>query len=110
MIQSKSWTRKFLLPLAVALLLAMSVEQSGSSGRAKEGLTPQATVYYVAQGGDDSNPGTANQPWQTIQKAANTLVAGDTVYVRSGTYPEQVIPQNSGSASNYITYAAHPGE
>jgi hypothetical protein len=88
----------------------MSVKQSGSNGRAKGMLTPQAMVYYVAPSGKDSNPGTASQPWQTIQKAANTLVVGDTVYIRAGTYPEQVVPQNSGSAGNYITYAAYPGE
>jgi len=49
-------------------------------------------------------------PWQTIQKAANTLIAGDTVYIRAGTYHERVTPQNSGSAGNMITYAAYPGE
>jgi hypothetical protein len=64
----------------------------------------------VAPSGKDSNPGTANQPWHIVQKAANTLVAGDTVYIQAGTYPEQVVPQNSGSAGNYITFAAYPGE
>lgn len=73
-------------------------------------LTPQGTIYYVATTGDDDSPGTIDLPWQTVQKAANTLVAGDTVYIRAGTYPEQVIPQNSGSAGQYITYAAYPGE
>jgi hypothetical protein len=68
-------------------------------------------VYYVAPTGNDSNPGTETQPWQTIQKAANTLTSGDTVYIRAGIYREQVIPQNSGSDSNhYITYTAYPGE
>ena len=55
------------------------------------------TTYYVAKTGSDSNPGTEAQPWLTIQKAANTMVAGDTVYIKQGTYTEQVIPQNSGS-------------
>jgi hypothetical protein len=32
------------------------------------------------------------------------------VYIRAGTYPEQVIAQNSGNAGNYITYAAYPDE
>jgi len=45
-----------------------------------------------------------------MQKAANTLAAGDTVYIRAGTYTEQVTPQNSGGAGNTITYAAYPGE
>jgi hypothetical protein len=67
-------------------------------------------IYYVAPSGNDDNPGTVAYPWRTIQKAANTMVAGDTVYIRAGTYPEQVIPQNSGSAGQPITYAAYPGE
>jgi hypothetical protein len=71
-----------------------------------------ATDYYVATNGNDSNSGTSiNSPWRTIQKAANTLVAGDTVYIRAGTYNEQVIPQNSGSSTGgYISYTAYAGE
>ncbi len=71
---------------------------------------PHAAMYYVAPDGDDANAGTAAQPWRTIQKAANTLLVGDTVYIRAGTYHERVTPQNSGSAAGLITYAAYPGE
>jgi hypothetical protein len=39
--------------------------------------------YYVAPNG---NPGDVNHPWCTIQHAADTMVAGDTVLIRSGTY------------------------
>ena len=63
----------------------------------------QGNIYYVAPTGDNENPGTLDDPWQTIQKAAETLVAGDTVYIRAGTYFEQVIPLNSGSSSHFIT-------
>ena len=66
--------------------------------------------YYVAPNGDDANPGTEAQPWRTIQKAADTLVAGDTVYVRAGTYAERVVPRNSGAEDSAITYTAYPGE
>ena len=69
----------------------------------------QARFYYVATSGHDSNPGTEDQPWRTIQKAAQTLTAGDTVYIQSGIYNERVIPKNSGSPGNYITFAAFPG-
>ncbi len=72
--------------------------------------TSSGTVYYVAPTGSDSNPGTEAKPWRTVQKAADTLVAGDTVYVKAGTYHERVQPQNSGSADNTITYAAYPGD
>ncbi len=72
--------------------------------------TPPAAAYYVAPTGNDSNPGTLDQPWQTIQHAADTLVAGETVYIRAGTYRERVVPQNSGSPGSEITYTAYPGE
>ncbi len=41
-------------------------------------------------------PGTLAQPWLTIQKAADTLVAGDTVKILPGTYAEKFTPKNSG--------------
>ena len=72
-------------------------------------VAASAATYYVAKTGSDSNPGTEAQPWLTIQKAANTLVAGDTVYVKAGTYEEIVRPVNSGTEGNYITYSAYPG-
>lgn len=67
-------------------------------------------IYYVAPDGDDANSGSITHPWRHIQKAADTLQAGDTVYIKAGTYAERVKPQNSGSADNYITYAAYPGD
>lgn len=82
----------------------------GPRGPIEKPVTPHAAIYYVAPGGNDSNPGTIDQPWHTIQKAADTLSAGDTVHIRAGTYHEQVMPQNSGSAGHLITYAAYPGE
>ena len=46
--------------------------------------------YYVDRDlGSDSNPGFQNLPWQTIQKAANTLSPGDTVTVIAGNYSEK---------------------
>jgi len=72
-------------------------------------VAASAATYYVAKTGSDSNPGTEAQPWLTITKAANTMVAGDTVYVKAGTYSEQVIPANSGTSGSYITYSVYPG-
>jgi hypothetical protein len=73
-------------------------------------FTVQGAVYYVSKGGSDSNAGTEAQPWLTIQKAANTASAGDTVYIKSGAYNERVIVQNSGTAGNYITFAAYSND
>jgi hypothetical protein len=67
--------------------------------------------YYVSTSGSDSNPGTFSSPWRTIQKAANTMVAGDTVEIRTGTYNERVLITRSGNATaGFITYTNYPGE
>ena len=73
--------------------------------------TPVPTVFYVAADGSDYNPGTLTSPWRTIQKAANRLEPGDTVYVRGGVYSEAVTLRVSGSASGgMITFQNYPGE
>jgi hypothetical protein len=69
------------------------------------------TSYYVANAGNDSNPGTKSAPWKTIQHAADTVHAGSTVYVRGGTYEELVRINVSGNASDgFITFRSYPGE
>jgi hypothetical protein len=61
--------------------------------------------YYVAKTGSDSNSGTVVSPWLTIQKAANTAIAGSTVNIMAGTYNEKVNINVSGSAAfGYITF------
>ncbi|MDW7678993.1 MAG: right-handed parallel beta-helix repeat-containing protein [bacterium] len=73
-----------------------------------------ATNYYVDQNhqsASDSNPGTLNSPWKTIQHAAETAVAGDTVFIRAGNYPEGIYFDHSGNqTSGYIVFTAFPGE
>ncbi len=67
-------------------------------------------VYYVATNGNDGWTGGFADPWETIQKAANTLTAGETVYIRGGTYKEKVACANSGTPGNHITYSAYLNE
>jgi Right handed beta helix region len=68
-----------------------------------------APAVFVAPDGDDSGPGTLDQPWQTLQKAANSVPAGATVYLRSGTYGPFVM-RRSGLAGQPTTFTAYPGE
>jgi parallel beta-helix repeat protein len=84
-----------------------------------------AATYYVAGDvGSDAYTSVQAQntstPWKTIQKAADTMVAGDTVNVKGNItyndnvtcqtfYNSVVCPANSGAAGNYITYQAWPG-
>lgn len=75
-------------------------------------------IYFVDQNhpnASDSNTGSEIEPWLTIQKAASTLKAGETVKVKAGVYTELsggsgayigLIPASSGAADNRITYEA----
>ncbi len=74
-----------------------------------------ATTYYVSTTGNNSNPGTSSQPFRTIEKGVRSISAGDTLYVKSGTYSEsirhwQVPIPNGTSWNNPIMIAANPGD
>ena len=73
-----------------------------------------AGTYYVDcnhPSASDLNPGTLSLPWLTIQHAAETLVAGDTVYIREGTYNEQVFTTQDGNLNDgYIVFSAYQDE
>lgn len=69
----------------------------------------RAGIFYVSPSGDDADPGTRHSPWLTINRAASTLIAGDTVYIMSGTYSEHVIPKHSGNPDNPVVYMSYPG-
>ena len=75
--------------------------------------TPVGSVppnsYVVAPNGSDSASGSPSSPWRTLQKAASSVPAGSTVYVRAGTYTPFVMTR-SGTASAPITFAAYPNE
>lgn len=71
----------------------------------------QAATYYVSPIGSDSYNGTSlSTPFQTIQRAANVVNPGDTVYVRSGVYREQVKLASSGTLHQRITFQAYADE
>ncbi len=52
--------------------------------------TATGPTYYVSPTGSDSNPGTQSQPWLTISKAEDSMIAGSTAIVLQGSYPEEV--------------------
>ncbi|MBN1780085.1 hypothetical protein JW948_03100 [bacterium] len=70
-----------------------------------------ASVYYVDQaypGAADTNSGQETAPWKTIQKACDTAVAGDTVWIKNGLYNERVTVQHSGTEQNPIVFSGYP--
>ncbi len=66
--------------------------------------------YYVSPGGNDSGSGTYALPFKTIAKASSSVIPGDKVIIRAGTYRERVKPGQSGRVGRYIVYAAYPNE
>lgn len=88
-----------MIALAISVLTALPVSVSA------------VTSYYVdSTNGNDNNSGSFSTPFRTIQKAASVMAAGDTCYIRTGTYNETVIPTNSGSAGSPITFMPYNNE
>jgi hypothetical protein len=72
---------------------------------------PAGPVHYVdASKGDDAQDGTQPRPWKTIGHALRQLKAGDTLYLRGGTYYENLRVSLVGTSAAPITIASHPGE
>lgn len=63
----------------------------------------QNRAFFVAKNGSDSNDGSEDSPWKTIQRAVFQLQAGDTVFISEGTYEESIQIQSSGTADGFIT-------
>src|SRR5262245_20591619 len=57
----------------------------------------------AAAPGADSNSGSSVSPWRTLQHAADTVQAGDTVIVRGGYYAGFTL-STSGTATAPITF------
>lgn len=72
-----------------------------------------AADFYVAPGGNNNNAGTQAAPFATLQKGHDVAVAGDTVFMRGGTYSPTattVLTRDGTSASARITITNFAGE
>jgi Right handed beta helix region len=101
------------MTVTVTAISQLDMSKTAAAQVTVTGSTPPVSgnSFYVSSTGNDSNPGTLTSPWRTIQHAANTVQAGDTVYVRAGTYNESVNVGVSGSSSaGPVTFASYPGE
>ena len=75
--------------------------------------------FYVSPTGSDTNPGTLDQPFASINRGQQAASPGDTVWIRGGEYEyvagagasqNAVLFNKSGTAGNRINYWAYPGE
>lgn len=71
-----------------------------------------ASEYYISPSGSNLNSGTIGSPWGTFDHAISQINAGDTLFVRGGTYTlnSRIRIQKGGSESNPINLWAYPGE
>ncbi len=83
------------------------------------GSSALSATWFLAANGLDSNTGSSNSPFATIMHAQLAAAAGDTVYLRGGTYQldnSNFTATNSPWAiinnitKNGISYIAYPGE
>lgn len=95
------------LPGALGLLSGTSV------------VSAAGNTWYVSPTGSDSNAGTLAAPFKGITKAQSVAAAGDTVYLRGGTYnisASQIARTDTLYAyvhdisKSGINYLAYPGE
>lgn len=65
-------------------------------------------TLYVATTGLDTNSGSFDKPFKTINKAAEVAIAGDLIIVKAGTYKPvtRINVANSGTTTNPITFQA----
>lgn len=77
------------------LIVALAVACSFAASQLLMGAT-----YYVSTNGLDTNPGTQQQPWRTVQQAVNVAGGGDTVLIGSGDYDEVVNTKYSASGAS----------
>ena len=75
-----------------------------------------ATTYYVATTGDDKNQGNKEYPFKTLNKAWSVVTAGDTIFMRGGTYNNSIMPattylrNKNGTSSDPIVITNYPNE
>ena len=66
--------------------------------------------YVDPSKGDDRAAGTLEQPWRSVGHALTEIVAGETLYLRQGTYYETLHVAVRGTADKPITIRSFPGE
>lgn len=68
------------------------------------------TFFVDASKGDDAGPGSKGEPWKTINHAMKQVRAGHTLYLREGSYFENIYCAAAGTPDAPITIRAYPGE
>jgi hypothetical protein len=71
----------------------------------------RAATYVVdqaASGAADTNPGTEERPFKTVQRAADAAKPGDIICVMAGKYDERVKVKAGGTEGKPVSFVARP--
>ena len=68
------------------------------------------SIFVATTGNDTTGNGSYNKPYKTITYAISKATAGQTIYVRSGTYNENIVFNKSGEKDEYIVLRNYPTE
>lgn len=98
------WNKRTVLGVFATVLLTLAWWGSTVS------VSANSSTIYVATNGNNGNSGSQNQPLKSIQSAIDRAQAGDTIYVRGGTYNEALLITKSGTVQKPIRLHAFPGE
>jgi hypothetical protein len=110
------------MALAVRRLLIAAL--SAAALGARSGPPPFGAEFFVARGGRDSNPGTKDRPFATLERAqaavrnlkrsSGLLVNGVAITLRGGIFERSatltLTSQDSGEPGKPVVYRAFPGE
>ena len=81
----------------------------------------ECATWFVSTQGIDSNPGTFDQPWASVQKGFSSIRPGDTLFIRGGTYLPSgtqgggmfcgaCASRRKGTQARHYNVFAYPGE
>ena len=74
------------LLLPIVCLVSCNILQPDEHQSDEDTLNSPGITYFVGPDGDDSNSGTRNNPWLTIDKSSSKLQPGDTLWKISRRY------------------------
>ena len=92
-----------LITLIIVLFFLVSCKNTPTdSNDESENNNQIVKTYYVSPSGNDSNDGSENLPWRTIQHAIDNVKAGEKILVKNGTYKEKIYIDKRGEEDNFI--------